>query len=170
MLDAVIIQILIKKLRETDQRPAGLRNQLFVSDFEIIPGNSLPVIPALTHHPRPVQGSGDQTSRLTVPWEGPEPIHGLQGERDISPITDNVNEQGFWNVRLDCRKMKYGVRIVNRPAVSALGARDVFHHDPDEISTVSASRHHLGREFDCVQPRPVEALATQPGFQGSFSI
>ena len=87
-----------------------------------------------------------------IPRQRANPALFFEGQGNISPIANDVNDQRVWNGFFDPGNRQQMVGGAVRPALYTLLAGHGFHDDSQEIARIGAPCHHFFLDLSRVQP------------------
>src|SRR5438128_2704518 len=138
-------------------------------EFVIIGNQFLAPISALAHNPLPEQPR-DGELFTGVPRQGMSPSLFDVGERHITTIANNVDDQGIRNLALNFPNVKEVVGSAVCPALDALLLCGFLHYHAKEIARAMAFMDDLLAKQLGVEAGCVEQLALKPTTKQRFPM
>src|ERR1700678_4830437 len=92
---------MIEEISQTSQGGTRFSHKILVVKFNVARGNLTAVLPALVHHPVPVEGRLEQAAGFPAPGKGPEFPHLHERQGNVASVPDNVHKERVRYVPLD---------------------------------------------------------------------
>src|SRR5579864_6317641 len=126
--------------------------------------------PSSANHPLPIHSGGLQLLRTPVPRKRLETTHFIQGQRDVPPVSNHVDEKRLRNVCLDLVNPENVIGIIERPALRVLNVSDFIHHNPHEIAAGPTFSEQLGCKSASVESRSPKTLTLKPSLHSVSTV